>query len=186
MTHLAVFSFASNDAYASFGGSKDMVAQLSDFPEIVTPTPDEALLAQESCRRLARVVAAKRKKPFQLLIQPEDAPEESIAIPASAFRLLADILTQMAQGSAVTLIPVHAELTTQQAADILNVSRQFLVEQLEKNVIPFRKVGTHRRVLFKDLMAYKQEIDRNRLKALDELTAQAECSGPQISGAALR
>ena len=114
MTHLAVFSFASNDAYASFGGSKDMVAQLSDFPEIVTPTPDEALLAQESCRRLARVVAAKRKKPFQLRIQPEDAPEESIAIPASAFRLLADILTQMAQGSAVTLIPVHAELTTQQ------------------------------------------------------------------------
>jgi len=54
------------------------------------------------------------------------------------------------------------------------VSRPFLVEQLEKNVIPFRKVGTHRRVLFKDLMAYKQEIDRNRLKALDELTAQAE------------
>ena len=151
-----------------------MVAQLSDFPEIVTPTPDEALLAQESCRRLALVVAAKRKKPFQLRIQPEDAPEESIAIPASAFRLLADILTQMAQGSAVTLIPVHAELTTQQAADILNVSRQFLVEQLEKNVIPFRKVGTHRRVLFKDLMAYKQEIDRNRLRALDELTAQAE------------
>jgi excisionase family DNA binding protein len=56
----------------------------------------------------------------------------------------------------------------------LNVSRPFLVEQLEKNVIPYRKVGTHRRILFKDLMQYKEAMDRNRLKAPDELTAQAQ------------
>jgi excisionase family DNA binding protein len=141
-----------------------MATLLSDFPETVTPTPDEAILAQESSRRLARFVSAKRKKPLQLRFQPEDAPEETVSIPESAFRLLNEILTQMAKGNAVTLIP----------ADILNVSRPFLVEQLEKNVIPYRKVGTHRRILFKDLMQYKEAMDRNRLKALDELTAQAQ------------
>ncbi|WP_397568306.1 excisionase family DNA-binding protein [Schlesneria sp. T3-172] len=151
-----------------------MVTLLSDFPETVTPTPDDALLAQESSRRLTRFIARNQKKPLQFRIQPEDAPEETVSIPESAFRLLNDILTQMAKGNAVTLIPVHAELTTQQAADILNVSRPFLVEQLEKNVIPFRKVGTHRRILFKDLMRYKEEMDRNRLKALDELASQAQ------------
>lgn len=151
-----------------------MATLLSEFPETVTPTPDDTQLAQESSRRLTRFLAAKPRKPLRVRITPDDEPEESISIPVSAFRLLNDILTEMAKGNAVTLIPVHAELTTQQAADLLNVSRPFLVEQLEKGVIPFRKVGTHRRILFKDLMAYKQTMDRNRLKALDELSAQAQ------------
>jgi len=151
-----------------------MATLLSDFPETITPTPDETIIARESSRRLAHFVATRRKRSLQLRIQPEDAPEESVSIPESAFRLLNDILTQMAKGNAVTLIPVHAELTTQQAANILNVSRPYLVEQLEKGVIPHRKVGTHRRILFKDLMEYKETLDRNRLKTLDELAAQAQ------------
>jgi excisionase family DNA binding protein len=151
-----------------------MATLLSEFRETVAPTPDDTQIAQESSRRLTRFLAAKPRKPLQVRIAPDDEPEETISIPVSAFRLLNDILTEMAKGNAVTLIPVHAELTTQQAADLLNVSRPFLVEQLEKGVIPFRKVGTHRRILFQDLMAYKQTMDRNRLKALDELSAQAQ------------
>jgi excisionase family DNA binding protein len=131
-----------------------MATLMSDIPETVTPTPDDALLAQESSRRLARLVASKPKEPLRFRIETENVPEETVSIPAAAFRLLSDILTQMAQGNAVTLIPIHAELTTQQAADTLNVSRPFLVEQLEKGVIPYRKVGTHRRILYKDLMDY--------------------------------
>jgi excisionase family DNA binding protein len=151
-----------------------MAALQSDFPETVAPTPDDTQLAQESSRRLTRFLAAKPKKPLRVRIAPDDEPEETISIPLSAFRLLNDILTEMAKGNAIALIPVHAELTTQQAADLLNVSRPFLIEQLEKGMIPFRKVGTHRRILFQDLMAYKQTMDKNRLKALDELSAQAQ------------
>jgi excisionase family DNA binding protein len=146
---------------------------LSEFPETVTPTPDDTRLAQESSRKLAKMLAA-RKKNVRFRIRPDDAAEETVAIPIPAFRLLADILTEMAKGNAVTLIPIHAELTTQQAADLLNVSRPFLIEQLEHGAIPFRKVGKHRRVLSRDLMEYKQKMDQNRLKALDELSAQAQ------------
>lgn len=151
-----------------------MATLLSEFSETAEPTPEDALLARDSSQRLARYLAGKSRKAFQVRIQPDDSPEETVSIPVAAFRLLNEILTQMAQGNAVTLIPIHAELTTQQAADILNVSRPFLIEQLEKNIVPHRKVGTHRRVLFKDLMAYKREMDRKRLEALEQLTAQAE------------
>jgi len=148
-----------------------MATLLSDFPETITPSDDDSRLAEESSRRLIKYLTAKRKKPLRVRIEPDSGPEEAVSIPVSAFRLLNDILTEMAKGNAVTLIPIHAELTTQQAADLLNVSRPFLVEQIEKGIIPYRKVGTHRRIFFKDVMAYKQQMDRNRLKALEELSA---------------
>jgi excisionase family DNA binding protein len=150
-----------------------MASILSDFPETVTPSADEVQIAQKTSRRLAKFLVRKRNKPFRLRVEPDNQAEE-VVIPASAFRLLIEILTHMAKGNAVTLIPVHAELTTQQAADLLNVSRPFLIEQLQKGAIPYRKVGTHRRVLFKDLMDYKQGMDQHRLKALEELSAQAQ------------
>jgi excisionase family DNA binding protein len=145
----------------------------SDFPEAVAPTAADSRLAQETSQRLAKFLTGNRKAPLRVRIGPDQGAEE-VSIPVSVFRMLQEILTQMAQGNTVTLIPVHAELTTQQAADLLNVSRPFLVEQLEKNVIPYRKVGTHRRILFNDLMEYKRRIDHNRLQALEELSAQAQ------------
>lgn len=150
-----------------------MATLLNEFPEAVSPSPDDTRLALESSRLLARLRGAK-KGSVRLRIQQDDEPEETVAIPLAAFRLLTDILTEMAKGNAVTLIPIHAELTTQQAADLINVSRPFLIEQLEKGIIPFRKVGKHRRILFTELMTYRHTMDRNRLKALDELSAQAQ------------
>jgi excisionase family DNA binding protein len=98
-------------------------------------------------------------------------------VPREAFELFLEVLGQMANGNAVTIVPVHAELTTQEAADMLNVSRPHLIELLEAGKIGFRKVGTHRRVRFADLLAY-QEADRaSRKAALDELSQEAQDLG---------
>src|SRR5580692_2589918 len=150
-----------------------MAGGLLDFPETIAPTEADSQIAKESSPRFARLLVTQGAS-VQLRVQVSDKSEKTVDVPASAFRLLNDILTEMGKGNAVTLIPVHAELTTQQAADLLNVSRPFLVEQLEKGVIPFRKVGTHRRILFKELMAYKQTMDKRRLEVLEELANEAQ------------
>ncbi len=80
-------------------------------------------------------------------------------------------MTELAKGRGVSLIPMEAELTTNEAARLLKVSRPYLIRLLEKGEIPFRKVGSHRRIRFRDLMAYKQRTDQQRLDALEELSA---------------
>jgi excisionase family DNA binding protein len=140
--------------------------------EPVAPTETEALLARETSRLLASHVSTRQH--LRIRIMDDEQTGDVMSLPASAVRLLLDILTEMAQGNAITLIPVHAELTTQQAADLLNVSRPHLVGLLEEGKIPHRKVGTHRRVLFQDLMAYKKHIDNAREKVLDQLAEEAQ------------
>lgn len=131
-----------------------------------TPSEDDALLAQESGRLLSKLF--RDDQPLRLLAGIDDG--ESVEIPVAAARLLIRLLAEMAQGNAVTLIPIHAELTTQQAADMLGVSRPFVVKQIDGGVLPARKVGTHRRIPFQDLIAYKKRMDADRQKALDELS----------------
>ena len=148
-----------------------MATLFPEFQEIDLPTAADALLAKESGRRLSQYLASQTGKNLRVRIEPEDGAQESFPIPIAAFRLLNDILLEMAKSNAVALIPVQAELSTQQAADVLDVSRPFLIDQLEKGAMPFRKVGTHRRVLLKDLMEYKASQKHKRLKALEELSA---------------
>ena len=85
-----------------------------------------------------------------------------------------DILEAMAAGQGVTIIPENAELTTVQAAEVLNVSRPFLIKLLDDQKIPHRKVGKHRRIRMEDVMAYKASIDAEREGVLDQLAADAQ------------
>jgi len=102
---------------------------------------------------------------------------EEIELPEPVFHLLRQLVHDLAQGNSVAIVPVHKEMTTQEAADILNVSRQYLVELLEAGAIPFTLVGTHRRIRFGDLMDYKQRRDANRREGLSRLTKKSQKLG---------
>jgi len=135
------------------------------------PTPAEAGLARTAGERLAPL--ARQGRP--LTVHVHDAGQDAtIELPAGAVRLLVGILEDMASGRPVMIVPQTADLTTQQAADLLNVSRPFLVRLLEERKIPFRMVGSHRRIRFEDVQRYKEAIDAARRKVLDELAAEAQ------------
>jgi len=144
----------------------------TDTIEPVAPSEKDTALAKESSRQLAPLLGARKELSLQVL--KDGHPSEPVLVPTAAVRLLVYILTEMAKGNAVTLIPIHVELSTQEAADILNVSRPFLVKLLDEGKIPSRKVGTHRRVLFSDLSAYKKLDDLERQKALEALATEAQ------------
>jgi excisionase family DNA binding protein len=135
----------------------------------IIPDQHESDIARVSSHALADVSGTVR-----LSVTDAGGVEREVQLPGSALRLLMSVLSEMARGNAVSLIPLHAEVTTQEAADILNVSRPYLVGLLEKGAIPFRKVGVQRRVQFRDLMDYKARSDADRRAALDELARQAQ------------
>ena len=140
------------------------------------PTPEASEVARGALRTL-RSVTGRAQAETTVFLRPVGGKEVSVTLPADAFRVLIDVLGQMANGAAVMVVPMHAELTTQQAADLLNVSRPFLVGLLDGGQIPHRKVGTHRRVRMSDLLAYKERDDAERRATADELATEAQKLG---------
>jgi excisionase family DNA binding protein len=128
-------------------------------------------MARASGELLSRYAAQHSPLTLRVVEAGRDLP---IELPIGAVALLNDILQAMAAGRGITLIPENAELTTVQAAEILNVSRPFLIKLLEESVIPYRKVGKHRRIRMEDVMAYKNQIDSERESVLDKLVADAQ------------
>ncbi len=135
------------------------------------PTIEEAEEAKVSSRALSKYASNDR---LNLKIILNGNKTEDLILPGSAVNMLLEVLTEMSKGNAMTLMPINAELSTQKTAEILNVSRPYLVNLLEQGEIAFRKVGSHRRIMAQDVFEYKQRIDSERLKTLDKLTAQAQ------------
>jgi excisionase family DNA binding protein len=140
-----------------------------DHSEPVAPSEAEIRVARESARALAKKLG-KSGDSMKLRVEEHGRKGETVTIPKTAFRLFVAILAEMANGNAVRIIPHQAELTTQEAAGLLNVSRPYLVRLLDGKCIPFHRVGTHRRILFKDVMAYKAQHRRARKDTLDRLS----------------
>jgi excisionase family DNA binding protein len=137
------------------------------------PPPDKG--SSDAARRALRDVTDYMRRhpsePATVHIVVKDQEDTELVVPRSVMDVLAGALEHIAAGRNVSIVPTDAELTTQQAADLLNVSRPFLIKLLEDGEIAYRKVGTHRRVLVKSLLDYRRRDDARRAQAADELSA---------------
>lgn len=138
------------------------------------PTQMEVEEAKVFSRTLSKFASTDRA---QLFIKGANGEADDIILPGHILQILLDVLSEMSKGNAISLIPHHQEISTQEAANLLNVSRPFLVGLLENGEIPFRKVGAHRRVKLTDVLEYKDQSDAKRLQALNELTALSQEEG---------
>lgn len=143
----------------------------------MTAVLDSTLPSQEDVTRAAGALPALQsylsrhpQLPESIRLAVEEDDGETVVVPATAVRLLVRILAHMAAGQAISIVPSTAELTTQQAADLLNVSRPYLIGLLNDGKIDYRMVGTHRRVLMESVARYKREDDGRRRSAADELS----------------
>ena len=142
---------------------------------IELPTSDEAELARRAILSLLRALHHGNAKTISVSADGGESPP--VVIPRMAYELFLEVLGQMASGNAVTLVPVHAQLTTQQAADLLNVSRPFVIKLLDQKELPHQKVGTHRRIMAEHLIAYKKRREAGSRQALSELSALGQDFG---------
>lgn len=134
------------------------------------PTAEEALLARSCSQGLSAVIDTKSEAQDFTLTDREGVSHK-VSIPVSALRLFVELLTELGEGNMVKLVPVHAELTTQEAADLLNISRPTLIKLLDEAAVPYHRTGNRRKILFSDLQEYKKQIEKARLSALNELSA---------------
>lgn len=136
------------------------------------PSDREAALADRAGRTLDAMIEGTRPISVRCGARRVD-------IPTRAAGLLRQILDYMAHGKGVAVTPLHAELTTRQAAELLQVSRTHLVQLLDEGLIPCRKVGSHRRVRLEDILVHRRKTESRRREALDELTARDQELGLQ-------
>jgi excisionase family DNA binding protein len=103
--------------------------------------------------------------------------EPALELPDAVYELLLKIVGGLQQGKAISVVPVTQDLTTQEAAEFLGVSRPFFVKLLKEDELPFHLIGTHRRVYLKDLLDYKHRRDNQRREALDTMAREADEAG---------
>ena len=133
------------------------------------PSPEESLLAKISSQELSGFIETNLDTQ-SLSITGADGVAHAVKVPVSALRFLVDVLTELGDGNTVKLVPIHAELTTQEGADLLNISRPTFVKLLDEGMIPFTFAGNRRKVKYSDVQVYKEKLKEDRLASLDKLS----------------
>jgi excisionase family DNA binding protein len=136
----------------------------------IQPTEHDMTIANSALPTVRRYLASHPDHPRDVRLRVDDGGTDELVVPRGALELLGRILAHMAAGQSVAVVPHNAELTTQQAADMLNVSRPYLIGLLEAGEIDFRKVGAHRRIALPTLLDYMCRDDERRRRAADELS----------------
>ena len=133
------------------------------------PTAEEAAIAKISSQKLSAFIETTEK--FQpLSIIDSNGASHTVNMPVSALHLLINVLTELGDGNTVRIVPIHAELTTQEGADLLNISRPTFIKLLDDGVIPFSYSGNRRKVKFVDVHGYREAIEAKRMVTLNELS----------------
>ncbi|SIT50350.1 Excisionase [Paraburkholderia piptadeniae] len=146
-------------------------------PDRIELTDDQAALLASASRLMGEALDRVRAARVALVEEGEHGDIARIDVPPATLRILSRVLAMMASQQTFLLYPADTELTTGQAADMLGVSRPYLIARLEAGDLPFRKVGRHRRVRMDDVLAYKATMQVERKAALDEMVAQSEAIG---------
>ncbi|MFD5561238.1 excisionase family DNA-binding protein [Kitasatospora griseola] len=136
----------------------------------IAPGDVDAEQAERALHRIRSYLTQTAHQDEDVTILGETGSDDPLVLPRPTVEMFAAILAALASGQGVQLLPVNAEVSTQTAAEILNVSRPFLIGLLEQGEIPYRLVGRHRRILFNDVIEYKRKDDRRRKDAADALT----------------
>ena len=142
----------------------------------VQPDDDDVVTAHAALARVKAYLHSHNEDESDVRIRVEEN-DDVLVLPRAAVELFTQILAYMAAGHGVSVVPADAELTTQQAADLLNVSRPYLIGLLEAGEIEFRKVGKHRRIKAASLVEYMRNDDQRRRRAADELSALTQEMG---------
>jgi len=148
-----------------------MNLQIQDF----TPSKEDSKLASAALESLSKLVHVRNSTVRKIRLSSMSKFKESV--PIGIFELILELLNQASQGHTVTIIPSNKEFTTQEAADLLNVSRPFVVQLLEEGKIPYRKVGAHRRIKAQDLMTYRENCEKESMDAFEELATMTQKMG---------
>ena len=133
------------------------------------PNAEQIAMARLGSQELSAVIESNGEAQ-QISVIDKQGQSHDVTLPSSVLKMMIEVLTQLGQGNSVNITPIHAEMTTQQGADFLNMSRPTFIKLLDSREISFTRVGNRRKVPFSAVIKYKQQLEIQRLSTLDELS----------------